>query len=228
MRLFKFWASWGIVSRMMLAVGIAFVAGGSIQTFLFIADGASEHSSRLKRELTETLSFIAPLIADQALVGEYAAIGQLVKKQVTKGELDFFEWADKDGRKITAQDKPDVLAAPAWFSRMASIEISEESIEVKAGGVGYGTLHARMTPVKALNRLWQQLVKQFQIVAVTLLLMLQFIWLIFRCAAWPKVPTVLAGVTARCALRHRARPRFAWLLRPSTTWPTTPKACWHH
>ena len=37
-----------------------------------------------------------------------------------------------------------------------------------------------MTPVKAHNRLWQQFVKQLQIVAVTLFLMLQFIWLIFR------------------------------------------------
>ena len=35
-------------------------------------------------------------------------------------------------------------------------------------------------PVKAHNRLWLQFVKQLQIVAVTLFLMLQFIWLIFR------------------------------------------------
>ena len=180
MRLLNFWASWGIVSRLMLAVGIAIVAGGSVQTFLFIAEGASEHSARLKRDLTETLSFIAPLIADQALVGEYAAIDQLVKNQVTKGELDLFEWADKEGRKLVAQDKPDVLVAPTWFTRMASIDIPEESIEVKAGGVGYGKLYARMTPIKAHNRLWLQFVKQLQIVAAMLFLMLQFIWLIFR------------------------------------------------
>ena len=180
MRLFNFWTSWGLVSRLMFAVGIAVVVGGSVQTFLFIAEGAAEHSARLKRDLTETLSFIAPLIADQALVGEYAAIDQLVKKQVTKGELDRFEWVDKEGRKLVAQDKPDVLAAPAWFTRMADIDIAQESIEVTAGGVGYGKLYASMTPVKAHNRLWLQFVKQLQIMAATLFLMLQFIWLIFR------------------------------------------------
>jgi PAS domain S-box-containing protein len=37
-----------------------------------------------------------------------------------------------------------------------------------------------MTTTKAYNRLWQQFIKQLQIVAVTLFLMLQFIWLIFR------------------------------------------------
>ncbi len=180
MRLFKFWEGWGLVSRLMLAVGVAIVVGGSIQTFLFIAEGATEHSARLKRELSETLSFIAPLIADQALVGEYAAIDQLVKKQVTKGELDRFEWADKEGRKLIAQDKADVLIGPAWFNSLANIDTPEESIEVTAGGVGYGKLYARMTPIKALNRLWLQFVKQLQIVAAMLFLMLQFIWLIFR------------------------------------------------
>ena len=180
MRLFSFWKEWGLVSRLMLAVGIAIVTGGSVQTFLFIAEGAVENSSRLKRELTETLSFIAPLIADQALVGEYAAIDQLVKKQVTKGELDRIEWVDKEGRKLVAQDKPDVLDAPGWFTSFASIDAAEETFDVTSGGVGYGKLTARMTPVKAHNRLWKQFVKQLQIVAATLFLMLQFIWLIFR------------------------------------------------
>ena len=180
MRLFSFWKNWGLVSRLMLAVGVAIVIGGSVQTFLFIAEGAAENSARLRRDLDETLNFVAPLIADQALVGEYAAIDQLVKKQVTKGELDRIEWADKEGRKLVAQDLPDKLVAPAWFTSAATIEIPEQTIEVTSGGVGYGKLYARMTPIKAHNRLWRQFVKQLQIVAATLFLMLQFIWLIFR------------------------------------------------
>ena len=180
MSLFSFWKNWGLVSRLMLAVGIAVVVGGSVQTFLFIAEGAAENSARLRRDLDETLNFVAPLIADQALVGEYAAIDQLVKKQVTKGELDRIEWADKDGRKLVAQDQPDELVAPAWFTSAASIEIPEQTVEVTSGGVGYGKLYARMTPIKAHNRLWRQFVKQLQIVVATLFLMLQFIWLIFR------------------------------------------------
>jgi len=164
----------------MLAVGIAIITGGGVQTALLVAEGAAEHSARLKRELNETLTFMAPLIADQALVGEYAVISQLLKNQVQKGEVDSFQWTDKDGKKLVAQDKPDILVAPAWFTAVAVIDRAEESIEVTAGGVGYGTLNAAMATTKAYNRLWQQFVKQLQIVAVTLFLMLQFIWLIFR------------------------------------------------
>lgn len=180
MRGIRFWKNWGLVSRLMLAVGTAIITGGGVQTYLLMAEGAAEHSARLKRELNETLTFIAPLIADQAILGEYAVIGQLLNNQVKKGEIDSFQWTDKDGRKLVARDQPDALVAPGWFTAIAAIDRAEESAEVTLGGVGYGTVHASMTTTKAYNRLWLQFIKQLQIVAVTLFLMLQFIWLIFR------------------------------------------------
>jgi two-component system sensor histidine kinase/response regulator len=179
-RVFRFWKNWGLIPRLMLAVGIAIVAGGGVQTALLVAEGRADHSARLLREQTESLSFLAPLVADQALVGEYAGIGQLLRNQVKKGEISGLTWTDKEGKTLVGHDGPDKLEAPAWFARVAAIEHVEQSIEVTAGGVGYGRLTASMTPVKAQNRLWHQFVKQVQIVAVTLFLMLQFIWLIFR------------------------------------------------
>ncbi len=180
MRLFRFWRNWGLISRLMLAVGIAIVAGGGVQTALLVAEGRADHSARLLREQTESLAFLAPLVADQALVGEYAAIEQLLRNQVKKGEITELSWTDRDGKTLVGHDAPDKLEAPAWFARVAAIDHVEQSIEVTAGGVGYGWLTAKMTPFKAQNRLWHQFVKQVQIVAVTLFLMLQFIWLIFR------------------------------------------------
>ncbi|HWL94334.1 MAG TPA: ATP-binding protein, partial [Phycisphaerae bacterium] len=180
MRWFQFWAKWGLVSRLMLAVGLAIMVGGGVQTYLLLVEGAAEHSARLQREMTETLTFLAPLVADQAILGEYAAISQLLRNQVRKGEIDSFQWTDKDGKKIVATDKPDVLDSPRWFSAVAYIEAVEDTLAVAAGGVGYGSLHAKMTPNRAQNRLWGQFVKQLQIVAATLFLMLQFLWLIFR------------------------------------------------
>ncbi|TMI01996.1 MAG: response regulator [Betaproteobacteria bacterium] len=179
-RVFRFLKNLGLISRLMIAVGVAIVAGGGVQTVLLVAEGAAEHSARLLREQKETLLFLAPLVADQALVGDYAAITQLLKNQVKKGELDRFAWTDKDGKTLIAQDVPDRLDAPTWFARLALIEHEEQSLDVTAGGVGYGKLSVWVTPIKAHNRLWLQFVKQLQIVAVTLFLMLQFIWLIFR------------------------------------------------
>jgi PAS domain S-box-containing protein len=179
-RVFRLWQDWGLISRLMLAVGVAIIVGGGVQTALLLAEGRAEHSARLQREQREMLVFLAPLVADQALVGEYEAISQLLKNQVRRGEIDRISWTDREGKTLVAQDAPDPLEAPRWFARVAAIDHAEQTIDVTAGGVGYGTLSADMTPVKAQNRLWHQFVKQLQIVAVTLFLMLQFIWLIFR------------------------------------------------
>src|ERR1044071_5540959 len=152
-RMVQFWKNWGLISRLMLAVGIAIIAAGGVQTALLVAEGAAEHSARLARGRREPLAFIAPLVADQALVGEYAAIEQLLKNQVKRGEVDRFTWIDKEGKRIVAQDTPDKLDAPAWFARVAAIEHEEQSIDVTAGGGGGGAppparaaAQARTTP----------------------------------------------------------------------------------
>src|SRR6266850_4037816 len=100
MRGIRFWKDWGLVSRLMVAVGTAIVLGGGVQTALLVAEGASENSARLLREQTEMLAFIAPLVADQALVGDYEAISQLLKNQVKRGEVDRLTWTDKEGKNL--------------------------------------------------------------------------------------------------------------------------------
>ena len=98
----RFWKDWGLVSRLMLAVGIAIITGGGVQTALLVAEGAAEHSARLGREQKETLAFIAPLVADQALVGMASdpagrkvleAGAELLK---SSGELGFVAASDRD------------------------------------------------------------------------------------------------------------------------------------
>ena len=41
MRGIRFWKNWGLVSRLMLAVGIAIITGGGVQTALLVAEGAA-------------------------------------------------------------------------------------------------------------------------------------------------------------------------------------------
>ena len=180
-RFARLWEKWGLVPRLLFAVGVTIMTGGAIQTYLSVAEGAAEHSARLERDMNEAMIFLVPLVADQAVLGKYEAISRLLKTQVKRGEIDRFEWTGSSGKKkIVAQDAADENEAPAWFLAVADIKAPEGNVKIEAGGVGYGTLHAVMTPVKAGNRLWAQFVKQLQIVVVTLFLMLQLIWLIFR------------------------------------------------
>ena len=178
---FEVWAEWGLVARLMVAVGFAVVAGGFVQTGLLVIEGASENNARLDRDMIEVLNYLAPSVADQALVGDYAAIEQTLKKQVTRTEVLRLWWTDNEGRTLSAADTSDARTAPTWFSSIVEINVDADAkVDVIAGGVSYGKLHGQMSPIHAQNRLWKQFVKQLQIVVATLFLMLQFIWLIFR------------------------------------------------
>lgn len=178
---YAFWSEWGLVARLMMAVGTAVVVGGLMQSALLVVEGAKDNNLRLERDLKEVLSYLAPIVADQALTGDYAAIEQTLKKQVKRTEMQGLWWTDTAGRTLRASDPVDVRSAPAWFSAVIGVEVATDTaVDVTAGGVSYGKLHGQMSPIHAQNALWRQFVKQLQIVAATLFLMLQFIWLIFR------------------------------------------------
>jgi PAS domain S-box-containing protein len=176
----KLWARWGLIPRLMAAVGFAIMAGGIVQNYLLALEGAAEHSARHERELNETLNFLAPLVADQAVLGDYAAIQQLLQQQAKKLEIKELNWTHRNGRKLTGKDAPDKREAPLWFSLIVPIQTVAATLEVETGGASYGTLTGEMNSIPATNRLWGQFVSQLQIVLTMLLLMLQLIWLIFR------------------------------------------------
>jgi len=50
MRVLRFWKEWGLIPRLILAMGVAIVLGGSVQTALLVAEGATEHCAWLARE----------------------------------------------------------------------------------------------------------------------------------------------------------------------------------
>jgi signal transduction histidine kinase len=174
------WSSWGLISRLMATVGFAILLGGMIQNYLLAVEGAAEHSVQHQRELKETLEFLAPLVADQALLGDYATIKQLLDKQVQKQNIGQLTWSAENGRKLVATDYSAMREAPSWFASLVPIARMEASLRVTAGGASYGILHGVTTPIPAINGLWSQFVRQLQIVAAILLLMLQIIWFIFR------------------------------------------------
>ena len=180
LRVFNVWAKWGLIPRLMAAVGFAILAGGVTQSYMLALQGAEEQSARHERQCQETLEFLAPLVADQAVLGDYAAITQLLKTQSLQLEIWELNWTDRHGRKLTAKDAPDQRDGPGWFSAIVPIKHVEATLEVTQNGASFGTLRAEMTPIPAANRLWAQFVHQLQIVIAALLLMLQIIWLIFR------------------------------------------------
>ncbi|MBM3344876.1 MAG: HAMP domain-containing protein [Betaproteobacteria bacterium] len=112
---------------------------------------------------------------------DYAALDQLLKQEVQHPEVERLWWTGPDGRMLRADHALPQPAAPALFAKAINIKVdSEVTVDLAGGAVDYGKLQGKMSAIPAQDRLWKQFVKQLQIVLATLLLMLQFLWLIFR------------------------------------------------
>jgi len=178
--LVTFGTTLGLIPRLVAAVGFAIVAAGISQNALLAINGAKEHSARHEREARETLAFLAPIVADHAIVGDYASIRALLATQAKRVDIAELAWTDKRGATLRAESSLEEVRAPRWFTYIAPIQAVDASLEVTAANSNYGMLRAVTNPIAATNVLWAQFLDQVQIVVFTVLLTVFVVWLIFR------------------------------------------------
>ena len=142
---FRFWQRLGTDPALMASrlAARSLPRGGVQRPPLLVAEGGAEHS-RPARQQAETLAFLAPLVADQALVGDYAAIGQLLKNQVQEGrDRPASCGPTRTARQLVAQDSAgQARRAGLVRARCRHRARRRRASTVTAGGVGYGTLSA--------------------------------------------------------------------------------------
>jgi PAS domain S-box-containing protein len=154
----QLWSRVGLLPRLVTVVGLALLAGSLVMLALFIREGAAEYRARMAEEVGEISHFLAPVVVEQAIVGDYAAIKQAMDAQVVKRRnVIRIAWYDQDGHLLLAQDHSLGPNAPRWFVAWMGVEAEVHTHSVTLGGVEYGTLIIETTPVAMQNRLWQQL-----------------------------------------------------------------------
>ncbi len=172
-RLQDLWFNTGLLARLLWAVGAVFCIGAVIHTHLIIRTSAAGHEARHRAELGETLETLAPIIAEQAVIGDYASIRQLLLSAAQRrADIERITWRDRGGRELVADELPERPQAPAWFTAWADIATQQESIPVRLGGSDYGELTVRMTATPAVNELWHLVV--YQALALALVTLVSF------------------------------------------------------
>ena len=176
----ELWGRVGLLPRLMLSVVLVMLAAGSVRSYLLVVDESAYLSGHFQTELRETGHFLAPLLAEQAVRGNFARIQQLLDSQFREREyISRIEWKPHFGSLVAQSSDPVQLEAPAWFLRIAVFPELEESFPVELDGVNYGTLTLRADPIPPLNIVWLHLVAQIKIISMAILLILALtVWLL--------------------------------------------------
>lgn len=175
------WKKTGLQSRLAIALSILLLSAAGVQTHLSIQSNAAIAQGHLTQEIRQLLPLLAPQVAEQVVIGDYATIRQLLKAQVEHRDvLERIVWTDLDGRSLVVDGKVEEAAAPRWFSVYLGILSETESQRIVLGGVDYGVLAVNVSRVPMENVLWEQFVRQLWQLTIVILLAILTIAIIMR------------------------------------------------
>ena len=177
----RFWSDLGLQTRLVTTLGVLFLIAAGLQTHLSIRDAATAAHAHLAKEAQELLPLLAPLIAEQAVIGDYATIRQMLKAQVDhRVDVDRIVWTDMRGMALEVSEPKIEAAAPHWFSAYLDMTPRPSSQRITLGGADYGALTAYVTSIPSENALWEQFLRHTWQLTLAISLVFMAIALIMR------------------------------------------------
>src|SRR5215475_6413946 len=165
----KLWQNISLFHRVALSSGA--VAACMIGALLFsviqsqLALRREEFAARVSSDLTT----LVPALAEQALLGDYTAIQQVLTIHAERPGVERVTWIDTKGNPLSATGAAIPSTVPAWFARFMHIQEAEGWREISIGGTGYGRVGLRLSPTPILNQTWLILVNSMKLLLVGLL-----------------------------------------------------------
>ena len=150
------WRGMSLLTRVAAVQGVLLVIGALLFTLLFARQYHAELGREQAAKARLLLDVATPLVAEQAVIGDYAAVKQLLERQATVyPEITqlIWRWGGRD-RVVINPDAPDERA-PDWFTHFASMDEVHQIAPVALGGADYGELEVVLDPTRAQLAVWQ-------------------------------------------------------------------------
>ena len=154
---------WRAIVPMALAVTVLALA-------LFLTE-LVRNSEALRRALAERqradLEFIEQSIGDALVVGDFAAVQQLLRAATRDRSIRYVALTTRNDAKVLAgNETPEMVDAPRWLVRYARLPLGPDTRRIEIGGVSYGVLALQRSAADAYDQLWSELKIEASLIAV--------------------------------------------------------------
>ena len=132
---------------------------GSVALLGFQLDkDSSQHAEALSRQAREEIESLVPAVGDQALIGDYTAIQQILDRFAGHANVTTVRWVDSRGKVVSASSSAPPSAVPASFRRWFALSEMVETRPIAIGGREYGAATVKLGPAAVEVQLWATLV----------------------------------------------------------------------
>jgi diguanylate cyclase (GGDEF)-like protein/PAS domain S-box-containing protein len=162
-----FWSRMSFVARLGVSAGFALAVAGAAMLYSSIKSDSAWHQRNLSAQGENEVEFLLPAVSEQAVIGDFSTIQQILTARLKRDNIAGLRFVDSGGAVLSA-DKKELPAAqaPEWFLRLTALRGSEHRRMLSLGGVQYGSVAVRMSPVPAQNRIWEAFLNHVSILTL--------------------------------------------------------------
>jgi len=159
----RIWRDLNLSARLMTGSGVALTLSSAALLYSVVLNDVERNRRELHEKIRYEIEFIAPAIAEQAVIGDYSFISQMLNSRVEQRDIAKAGWVDSMGNPLIAISPPTPIRAPRWFTKWARLPHEEVSRELDVGGQSYGRVFLQMDPIPTLNNIWDNSVDMMQL-----------------------------------------------------------------
>ena len=188
----KWWGRRSLTTRLLLSIGTALFLIGCLLLYITVRDASDSYRKELAEQMKDELSALGPLLVEQAVIGDYASIQQMLNLWVQRNDLMLVAWIDNKGKRIDAKNNSILAEPPAWFFTWVNIPEIEAGSPLILGGQDYGKVIMTLTSTPKINLIWHTFLNQLTIILVGSVVILAMAALLLRRGLRP-LHTLAAG-----------------------------------
>ena len=163
-QIWSWWPRLSLAARLLLLAALTLLLGGSALLYITVRSLADSYQAELSEQLRDGLDSLVVTLGEQAVVGDYATIQQMLEVQVKRKNMFLIKWQDPSGKIVVAGDVQEALGAPLWFANWIGLQRLEGEKSMDIGGMNYGKVSMQLSTAPSVNYIWQTFVRQFQLV----------------------------------------------------------------
>ena len=162
----RWWRNRSLATRLLIPVSIAIAIGAVAQALLSLKSSSEDIRQHMQVTVSALFDTLSPLIIEQAIIGDYATIEQLLNAPLRgHAEIAQITWSDRGDHAVRATGALPPSAAPSWFQSLARLELTTMQRPLRLGGTDYGELKIAILPRAASDHLWEVFKRQIALAA---------------------------------------------------------------
>lgn len=176
----NWWSQRSLTTRLLLSTSAAFFLIGTLLLYTTVQSTSYNYRKELTEQLKDELSAFAPMLVEQAVIGDYASIQHMLETWVQRKDLMLTAWTDVNGKRIEVKDQSVAIEAPAWFATWVNIPEMEAEVPLVLGGQSYGKVSMVLTSAPKMNLIWHVFLSQLSIILAGFLIILTMTVILLR------------------------------------------------